>query len=281
MDGPPSTPDPFWLAACTCVAGTSHQVGGSPCQDAAALKQLGASGEVVILALSDGAGSASHSHFGAQTVISRWLGYFTTLLQDCADPCATLAACGTAEVGAVLDEIRECVQRDALAFGVSPSEFSATLLGAVVTPSGALVAQVGDGCWVGGVDGVLGCLTWPTGGEFAGQTVFATSEAAPGALQLTRLAGRPAALAGFTDGLERLLLDFQTHSPAGGFFKPVFRALRESPHTFALHLEEYLASSAVCDRTDDDKSIAIVLNPHAVFDEAGPSGRSCPAPSAR
>jgi hypothetical protein len=115
------------------------------------------------------------------------------------------------------------------------------------------------------VNGILGCLTWPTGGEFAGQTVFATSESAPNALQLVRLPYAPSALVGFTDGMERLLLDFRTQLPAVGFFKPVFDGLRASPQTFGGQLEEYLESASVCERTDDDKSIGIVLRPHADF----------------
>jgi len=219
----------------------------------------------VILALSDGAGSASHSDIGAQTVVSHWMEYFTTLLHQCPDPDAVLAECGVPELQAILGDIRVSVEKHALAFEVSPSDFSATLLGAVLTPFGAIVAQVGDGCWVGSVNGILGCLTWPTGGEFAGQTVFATSESAPNALQLVRLSRAPSALVGFTDGMERLLLDFHTQLPAVGFFKPVFEGLKASPQTFGAQLEEYLESVSVCERTDDDKSIGIVLRPHADF----------------
>jgi hypothetical protein len=226
---------------------------------------LGDSGEIVLLALSDGAGSASHSDLGAQTVVSHWLDAFTTLLHQCPDPDAALAESAATTLRTMLTTIRNSVEKDALAFEASPSDFSATLLGAVLTPSGALVAQVGDGAWVGCVNGVLGCLTWPTGGEFAGQTVFATSESAPYALQMVRLSNPPSALVGFTDGLERLLLDFRTQLAAEGFFRPLLQGLKASPQTFGAHLEEYLESAAVCERTDDDKSIAIALNSHADF----------------
>lgn len=265
MDGRPLTPDPVWLPFCTSLTGTAHRSRGIPCQDASAMRRLGPSGGIVLLALSDGAGSASHADLGAQTVVSHWMDTFTALLHDCPDPDAALAECGAYALHAMLAGIRRAVERDALAFEVSPSDFSATLLGAVLTPLGALVAQVGDGCWVGRVNGVLGCLTWPTGGEFAGQTVFATSESAPRALQMVRLSAAPSALVGFTDGLERLLLDLRAQTPAAGFFQPVFQALKDFPQTFGSQLEEYLESAAVCERTDDDKSIGLVLNAHADF----------------
>jgi len=265
MDGLPSTLNPAWLDACTSIVGTSHVLRGAPCQDASAITRLGESGEVIIVALSDGAGSASHSDLGAQTVVRHWIEYFTNLLNQSPDPGAVLAECGPPEVLSLLENIRTTIETEALAFDVNPSDFSATLLGAVLTPTHALVAQVGDGCWVGRINGVLGCLTWPTGGEFAGQTVFATSQSAPRALQLVHLNTPPSAIAGFTDGLERLLLDFNTQLPATGFFSPVFQALRNSPAGFRGELEDYLQSETVCERTDDDKSIAIVLNPHADF----------------
>jgi hypothetical protein len=82
---------------------------------------------------------------------------------------------------------------------------------------------------------------------------------------MVRLPSAPSALVGFTDGMERLLLDFRTQLPAAGFFKPVFQGLQASPQTFGAQLEEYLESASVCERTDDDKSIAIVLRSHADF----------------
>jgi len=257
--------NPAWLDVSTSIAGTSHALKGTVCQDASAIARLGPSGEVLILALSDGAGSASHSDLGAQTVVRQWMDYFTTLLDQCPNPGAILEDCGTPELHSILGGIRKSIEADALAYEVNPSDFSATLLGAVLTPSHALVAQVGDGCWVGCVNGILGSLTWPTSGEFASQTVFATSHSAPQALQLVHVSAPVSALAGFTDGLERLLLDFRTQLPAAGFFTPVFRALKASPDTFLGELENYLQSEAVCTRTDDDKSLAIVLNPNADF----------------
>jgi Protein phosphatase 2C len=257
--------NPYWVDACTSITGSSHVVRGTPCQDASAIVRLGKAGEIVILALSDGAGSSSHSDLGAQIVVRQWLNHFTTLLSEYHAPAAILEECGIDTIHSILEAIRETVEAEAVAFEVEPSDFSATLLGAVLTPSFTLVAQVGDGCWVGSINGILGCLTWPTGGEFAGQTVFATSESARSALQIVHLLTPPSALAGFTDGMERLLLDFRTQVPAEGFFSPVFHALKASPQNFAGQLEEYLQSENVCERTDDDKSLGIVLNPNADF----------------
>jgi hypothetical protein len=258
----PSVSEPQWRHFCTSVRGASHIENAVPCQDASALSVLG---DTVILALSDGAGSASQAERGANLVVRFWLEHFRGLLEGQPDAAALLAACTQTDIELLLKRIHDAVGAEAEALEVEAGEFSATLLGAVVTPTQALVAQVGDGGWVALMNGVWGCLTWPTGGEFVGQTTFATSDAAASALQFVRLAKAPEALVGFTDGLERLLLDFQTRLPATGFFLPALRSFKQNPVQFPFQLKEYLASDEVCARTDDDKSLGIVLNPNGVF----------------
>ncbi len=264
----PSTSGPQWRHFCTSVQGASHIENDVPCQDACALSVLG---DTVILALSDGAGSASQAERGANLVVRFWLEHFTTLLEGHPDAASVLAECDATDIELLLRRIHDAVAEEAEALEVEAGEFSATLLGAVVTPTHALVAQVGDGGWVALINGVCGCLTWPTSGEFVGQTTFATSDAAASVLQLVRLAKAPEALVGFTDGMERLLLDFQTRLPATGFFLPALRSFKQNPVHFPAQMEEYLSSEGVCARTDDDKSLGIVLNPNGAIFEGAPS----------
>lgn len=249
----------MWRHFCTSVRGTSHESGGLRCQDASSLVFCGAHADTVVLALSDGAGSATHSEKGAALVVRIWSEYFLCLLADRPEPAAVLKSCTPSTVAEILHRIREEVAREAAALGAAPEDFSATLLGAVLTPSNALLAQVGDGCWVGLLEDKLSCLTWPLGGEFAGQTTFATSSSAVSALQFVQLPRVPTALAGFTDGLERLLLDFQTRLPVAGFFRPTFDALGQNTPDFQKHMEAFLRSERVCALTDDDKSLALVV----------------------
>jgi len=249
----------MWRHFCSSVRGTFHEAGGLRCQDASSLVFCGARADTVVLALSDGAGSATHSEKGAALVVRIWCEYFSDLLADRPDPALALESCTAATVGEILHSVREAVAREAAALGAAPEDFSATLLGAVLTPSNALLAQVGDGCWVGLLEDRLSCLTWPLGGEFAGQTTFATSTSAVSALQFVQLPRAPAALAGFTDGLERLLLDFQSRLPVAGFFRPTFDALRQNTPDFQKHMEAFLRSERVCALTDDDKSLALIV----------------------
>ena len=69
-------------------------------------------------------------------------------------------------------------------------------------------------------------------------------------------------LAVFTDGLQRLALDFTTRQPYGAFFRPFFERLRTEPEpeTLLEPLREFLDSPRVNDRTDDDKTLVLALS---------------------
>ena len=217
------------------------------------------------MVLSDGAGSARHARAGATLVARVWMDHFRELLAEATDPEAALRSVTRVDALALLGRIREAFFEEARARETEPVEFSATLLGAVLMPGYALMVQVGDGAWVGLRSGVLGCVTWPVGGEFAGQTVFVNSAEAGEALQMVHVPGGLTALAGFTDGLERLVLDLGGRFPVAGFFLPVFRALRGGARGFPGQVEAFLESDRVCKRTDDDKSLCLAVRSDAVL----------------
>ena len=66
----------MWRHFCTTVRGTSHESRGLDCQDAASVVCCEALPDTLILALSDGAGSAVHSEKGAALVVRIWSEYF-------------------------------------------------------------------------------------------------------------------------------------------------------------------------------------------------------------
>ena len=170
------------------------------------------------------------------------------------------------EVLEVLGKIRAAVRALALERGCEPGEFHATMLGAVLGPGWGWFAQVGDGCWVAEHGGVLGCLTWPTGGEFASQTVFALSPSAPGVLQCVEAGPGLRAVAGFTDGVERIALQLAHQVPEPGFFGPLFGMVGGGGTGGETGLEGelggFLASERVCAESDDDKTLVVLVRRH-------------------
>ena len=127
------------------------------------------------------------------------------------------------------------------------------------------MAQVGDGCWVLRCNSTIGCVTWPESGEFVGQTVFATSRSAGKYIQMARLPSDLDMLVGFTDGIERLALDIAAMSPSPAFFLPLARGLKELGQGSENALRAFLKSDRVCSATDDDKSVAAIINGNANF----------------
>jgi hypothetical protein len=68
-------------------------------------------------------------------------------------------------------------------------------------------------------------------------------------------------LALFSDGLERLALDFALRQPHGPFFTPLFPYLHRRPEGHQVELEEqiaaFLGSERVNAQTDDDKTLIL------------------------
>jgi hypothetical protein len=63
----------------------------------------------------------------------------------------------------------------------------------------------------------------------------------------------------FTDGLQRLLLHYETQTPHIPFFEPVFAQLENAECCARLNeeLRSFLDSRAVNQRTDDDKTLVL------------------------
>ena len=140
-------------------------------------------------------------------------------------------------------------------------DYATTLLVAVLTPEFASIAQIGDGAVVID-DGVTGWrpVHWPDHGEYANTTSFLTQIDALDVMQITTFDRPVQKLAMFSDGLERLVLDFNNRGAHGPFFDSIFK--RFAPTDGASHhrqisdeIENLLASDAVNARTDDDKSL--------------------------
>ncbi len=250
---------PPWRWSLNSVTGPSHKLEGTECQDACAIAVMGAHGERVLMAISDGAGSAARAREGAEIVVEHWLKHFSPLMSGPADPVGDIQSLGRSSVEEVLRSIRREADRRARQLGCSVSDFSATLLGAVVSPEGSFVAQVGDGCWVGEVAGLLACLTWPLQGEFASQTQFAISDSAAEVLQCVHLPSGLSALAGFTDGLERMALHLTPRIPEPGFFTPMFDLVSARGSGADTEICAFLDSERIQKESDDDKTLMLLV----------------------
>lgn len=251
----------MWAVVSASVVGTSHETNSTPCQDSCHfIRSRIGTDDVLLAAVSDGAGSASHSKLGSSEAVQH-------LLKLVSQEEIDLAAISEEQVrrwyGSVLDHLVNVGQRESVAVG----DLACTLLLAIAWRNGAVFAQVGDGAWIIERKGQLVAGTWPETGEYANVTVFLTTKNAlvPSPqgeiqhLQFRRLDGPIDAVAGFTDGLQALALDYGRQVPFERFFMTMFTPLRAASDETQLiePLEQLLASEVITSRTDDDKTLLL------------------------
>lgn len=253
----------MWAAVSASVIGTSHLSSGVPCQDACHVVRFKLGDDDVLLAaVSDGAGSASHSQIGSQEAVHHILRLVTQSNID-------LASIGSEDIRnwyqSALNHLEVVAERESVALG----DLACTLLLGIIWKNGAVFGQVGDGAWVVETNGKLTAATWPETGEYANVTVFLTTkdalqpnpEGLAEHLQVQRLEGPITSVAGFTDGIQMLALNYAEKVPFSPFFNRMFESLRSCADETELiaPLQNLLASDVITSRTDDDKTLVLAV----------------------
>src|SRR5258707_10769622 len=142
-------------------------------------------------------------------------------------------------------------------------EYACTFIAAIVSEDAATVIQLGDGGTVTrqGNDCEFSLVFWPQHGEYVNDTVFLTDEAALKSLEYKLIEHEINEVALFTDGLERMVLDFAKKTPHDPFFESMLKPLRResSGHIEDLShsLTVFLDSSRVNQHTHDDKTLIL------------------------
>lgn len=251
------------LALTTCVShpGSAHLASGKPCQDASNIVSTGKNFDIIILAASDGAGSAKYSEAGSKAVVETIINFFLETCYDLESPEEYILELDKSDIALLMQDITSCVSILASEKEANLSEFSATAIGAIVNQKCAFFFQVGDGCLVYHHEDSLKCATWPEHGSQAGETVFVTCHDSADHIQTLTVDGEIDFVIAFTDGIERIALDLKERKPSQGFFFPLIRGLLQYELDANDRLRQWLASEVVCSRTDDDKTIvSVILN---------------------
>jgi hypothetical protein len=248
-----------WRSVATSVIGTSHLKSQSPCQDAHAISVIDGQEEVLVLIASDGAGSASHSEVGARLACQELLSHVRVFLNGG----GTVAGLSRSIVLKWLEGTAQTIETTARDEDLTSREFACTLLVALLSPTHAAYLQIGDGAMVvrSGIK-EWSYVFWPQHGEYINTTVFLTDPTALANFNFEIAASEVAEIAIFTDGLEALLLHYATQTVHGPFFDATFPAVRALPNaehseSLSSKLALYLSSAAICERTDDDKTLLL------------------------
>jgi hypothetical protein len=246
-----------WVGACS--TGSSHFKSGTECQDYAACMELGSENNHALLAVvSDGAGSAEFASIGSHIIVHS----YTRCVIEHLRAGRALEAISEELVREWLDNIRDRIIRAADQRGKKPRDLAATLVSAIVCPDRAIICHIGDGACVlrRPENHHWEVPSWPLHGEYASSTYFVTDDPQPN-LQFCEAKGDFSDVAVFSDGLERLALDFKNKTAFDQFFDPMFAPLANlgagRNRVLSKNLRTFLDSSRVIERTDDDKSLVM------------------------
>lgn len=249
-----------WRYIGRSVQGTSHQEKSVPCQDTCVCRCQNIYGSEVFWAIvADGAGSAQYGGIGSDiacntlaNIIERWLdkenGNLTNITFD--------------NVKSWIEKTRSAIAAVAERKPTPIREYACTLLGIIAGNDRTICFQVGDGAIVLMTDShCYGTVFWPDNGEYANTTYFITDSDAIANLQIEIFSYKPQNIALFTDGMQRLSLQFATCSVYIPFFTPMFQSLALEPPGLSEklnhQLELFLNSPSVNQRTDDDKTLVL------------------------
>jgi hypothetical protein len=244
-----------WCIIGSSAIGTSHKKTGAPCQDAFTYKLL-SSGELII-AVSDGAGSASKSDVGSAKTVETAVAF---LVSQLADKIPTDETGWEVVIKKVFHVARDAIVELAEATEAPLRDYAATLALVVLTNNWVAGGLVGDSITVIlDEDEQLSVLCIPQRGEYANMTNFLTQDNALDVLDI-QIKNRPSVGAAvFSDGLQSLAVNIAHNTPHAPFFTPLFAFTTaiENETIARQQLTDFLNSERVNARTDDDKTLVL------------------------
>lgn len=223
-------------------------------------------GPVLIAVVCDGAGSAAHSDIGSLLAADT----FIELVEVYLGQGGKVTDLNRETICQWIDDTAEALSVRAEANEHAVRDYACTLLAAIVAEEVAAFIQIGDGAMVvshGQEDGWC-YLFWPQHGEFANTTNFIVSANATEAVEFSLEPRRINEFAIFSDGIENLVLHHASRSVHDAFFNAMFPPVRNSDvngwdQKLSDSLAKYLSSPAICERTDDDKTLVLATRlPH-------------------
>lgn len=249
----------LWKIIGARAQGVSHREAGLPCQDNDHCQIL--PGGEVLVAVADGAGSASRSQEGSRLAVEQVVVELATALatQQPQDKHAWRML--------ILEVFRKtcaALRQYADAESCPPMLFATTLTVAILSGEQLVVGQVGDGVVVAQTaSGSFTTVAYPERGEYANTSYFLTMPEPMLHFQFHLFPEPVTAFAVSTDGLLRLALALPDCEPYPRFFEPLFAfaAAAGDVQAASAELEAFLDSERVNSRTEDDKTLVLVVRP--------------------
>lgn len=231
------------------IQGSGHKRNNIPCQDKTYCNQRDG---VKIIALADGAGSATLSHFGAECVTRAVSEYvIDNFLQ-------LVSADDNSIKSDVASVIRTTLSAQASRLECGEKDLSSTLLLAAVRKNSYIAIHIGDGVIGSYERDALKVLSAPENGEYANMTWFTTTTNLEKVIRVYR--GDASIVSGFilmSDGVEPSLYDTRKNTLADATINLIYTNAKIDSKLMSQLLLESL-EQAIAPRTHDDCSIALL-----------------------
>jgi hypothetical protein len=241
----------MWRTTGASVTGTSHYSNQVPCQDSFSYKCLE---NRLLVAVSDGAGSAKFSDQGSKYIVDR-----LTELASQHENWGDFSAFENFTIDA-LDKIRSELVEKAKKEQCRLTDFAATVLFSFILPEVFFSFQIGDGAIVFQTEheSSVELAITPKSGCYVNDTVFLTSNDWENHLQFHHSTSKVNALVMLTDGLQHLAIKQSPYIHAfKPFFSPFFEFMKNQSDEDVrlMALTDFLNSDRVCEKTNDDKTL--------------------------
>jgi hypothetical protein len=269
-------PGSCWRVVAASSVGTSHRRAGKGCEDY--FKTAIMSNGIHVLAVGDGAGSASRAAEGAQIAVEAALGAIDRV---CTDGQLVDSQHGWHDiVHTLLDDVRRALEKAVIqSVSIPPGEmiesmetqpmvvaaplrdYATTLLVAILSPNWTALLQLGDGMIVIKTESeeYLCPIQAYNDSQYVNDTHFITDSEFRQYAKIEIIdAAEVWGIALLTDGLQALASDMTDRHPYQPFFEPLF-AFSSNPTASSAELEAFLDSERVCQRTDDDKTLVVAV----------------------
>lgn len=219
-------------------------------------------GQVVVMAVADGAGSAARSDEGSGTAVATAVDTMVRGIER-RPAAALLDHLAVSLVRDAVKRAKNAVVRYARQHGIETRDLACTLVVAIASDRLVTAAQIGDGAVIAfNIDsGRARTLCAAHTGEYANETTFITSRTRPHRVASVGHAGGSDwdAVAVITDGLQGLALKMPERDAFMGFWNPVLNDLAHTgdPNAVSARLHAFISGERVRSRTSDDVTIAI------------------------
>lgn len=242
-----------WKGAAVSVAGTAHLRRGIGCSDSSAFFQIG--GEISVLVVADGAGSAENSAAASTWAVEAVSEYLTANIS----PTYILSTDWQKVLGDSVIATRRALEEKSANNGWTLRSCSTTLAVVVATADMVAAVSVGDSIIViRDSDQTWSTLSLPENGEYVNEAYFVTSRDYISHIRYSHFTGQVSAIAAFSDGLNVITLT-NADEVRTTFIEPVylFAMQAATPNECQSAFVALLRSEKICERTDDDKTLVL------------------------